>query len=130
MRIDRSRGWRLLLSAYLLLWVPVNFAIELASVLPSLGWRGPAAAIELALHGAVAALAFAAGRAIWSPSDDAAAFASLAVILSTAVGIQSLYWSSLPSHTKPGDELPLSVLLAVHGGVWLWYLRRQVPASR
>lgn len=130
MRIDWSRAGPLLLSAYLMAWVPLNFAAELASVLPSLRVRGPAAAVELLLHGVVAVFAFAAGRAVWSGGEDAWRFASIAVTCSTLVGIQSLYWSSLPSQTKPGDELPLSIVLAVHGAGWLWYLRRRARAYR
>lgn len=130
MAAEWSGPWRLLLAAYLMAWVPLNFAAAVASVLPSLGMRGAPAAIELALHGIVAALAFAAGRAIVSRREDAEAFASVAVALSTAAGLQSLHWSSLPGQTKPGDEWPLSLVLAVHGAAWLWYLRRRVRASR
>lgn len=129
-RLSLGRPARLLLSGYLLLWIPVNFAAELASVLPSLGVRGAPAIIEVVLHGGVAALSFAAGMAIWSGSESAFGFASLAVLLSTAVAIQSLFWSSLPSQTKPGDHLPLSIVLAAHGAAWLLYLRRRARASR
>lgn len=127
---DRARGWLLLLSVYLLAWVPLNFAAELASVLPSLGVRGAAAVVEVLAHGAVAALAFAAGWAIWSGHADVAGFASLAVAGSTLAAIQSLFWSTLPSQTVPGDELPLALLFAAHGSAWLWYLRRRARVSR
>ena len=53
-----------LLSSYLLVWVPATFAVELLSVLPSIGMRGPAAWIELAVHGAVAIMCAVAGRMI------------------------------------------------------------------
>jgi hypothetical protein len=127
---EPSRGWLLLLSAYLVVWVPLNFAAELASVLPSLGVRGAPAAVEIVVHGAAAAVCVAAGRALWSGSADAFGLASVAVALSTAVAIQSLLWSSLPGQTMPGDHLPLSVLYAAHGLAWLWYLRRRARASR
>jgi hypothetical protein len=125
MASERARGWRLLLAAYLLVWVPLNFAAELASVLPSIGVRGAPAIVELTVHGVIAAFAFAAGLAIWSGNVDAVSLASLAVALSTLVAIQRLFWSSLPSQTKPGDHLPLALLYAAHGLAWLWYLRRR-----
>jgi hypothetical protein len=127
---DSRRGWLLLLSAYLLVWVPLNFAAEFASVLPSLQVRGGLAISEVAAHGLVAVLSVAAGWALWSGNDDAFRLASLAVTLSTIVAIQSLYWSRLPGQTKPGDEVPLSLLAAAHGFGWLWYLRRRARASR
>jgi hypothetical protein len=127
---ERRRGWLLLLSAYLLVWVPLNFAAELASVLPSVAVRGAVAAIELVVHGGVAAIAFAAGWALRSGNDDALGFASLAVGLSTFAAVQSLFWSSLPSQTMPGDHLPLALLYAAHGTAWLWYLRRRARVSR
>lgn len=124
------RGWLLLLSAYLLVWVPLNFAAELLSVLPSLGMRGAPAVVEIAVHGTAAALSVAAGLAIWSGNQGAIELASAAVVLSTLVAIQSLFWSALPSQTKPGDHVPLSLLFAAHGSAWLWYLRRRARASR
>lgn len=130
MATELSRGWLLLLSAYLLVWVPLNFAAELLSVLPSLGVRGAPAVVEVVVHGSVAAVSFAAGWALWSGNADALQLASVAVALSTAVGIQGLLWSSLPSQTKPGDHLPLSLLYAAHGLAWLWYLRRRARAFR
>jgi hypothetical protein len=127
---DRPRGWLLLLSAYLLVWVPLNFAAELAAVLPSVGVRGAVAGIELLAHAGVAALSFAAGWAIRSGNDDALWFASVAVGVSTFAAIQSLFWSSLPSQTMPGDHVPLAALYAAHGLAWLWYLRRRARVSR
>jgi hypothetical protein len=130
MTSEGPRGWLLLLSAYLLVWVPLNFAAELASVLPSVGVRGASAWIELLVHAGVAALAFAAGWAIRSGNDDALGFASLAVGFSTVTAIQSLFLSSLPSQTMPGDHLPLALIYAAHGSAWLWYLRRRARVSR
>ena len=52
-----SRGVRWLLCATLLVWRPLDFAIELPSTLSSLGLRGVPGVVELLFHGAVAALA-------------------------------------------------------------------------
>ncbi len=56
------RCW--LLCATLLVWRPLDFAIEFSTTLPSLGQRGVAGIVELLFHGAVAALAVAAVRAL------------------------------------------------------------------
>jgi hypothetical protein len=123
------RGATILLCAYLMVWVPMNFAAELTTTLPSIGFRGLTAILELAVHGAVAAIAVAAGWATWS-GNQAYAEAAFAVVLSTVVAIQSLLVSSLPRQTKPGDELPLAFVAAVHAGAWVWYLRRRARLSR
>jgi len=115
---------RALLSLILLVWYPLNFAAELLKTLPSIGMRGPVAALELVLHGLVAATCVAAG---WSLRQGAAAGPALARIALIAVAItavQSLYWSLLPGQTKPGDELPLALLAIAHSTAWLMYLHR------
>jgi hypothetical protein len=124
------RGWLLLISVCLLVWIPLNFAAELASTLPSLGIRGWLAVVELAAHGLAAALAVAGGWAVWTGNQDAAKLASIAVVAWTAVVIQSLFWSRLPAQTKPGDEIPLAVLHALLAALSVWYLRRRARASR
>ena len=50
-----------LLSSYLLIWAPGTFAMELLTALPSVGVRGPAAWIELTVHGVVAITCAAGG---------------------------------------------------------------------
>jgi hypothetical protein len=116
-----SRWPLLLLAAYLLGWRPITFAVELASTLPSLGLRGPLAALELLFHAAAAALAVAGGRSAWS---GGLTLARAAVVVSAVVSVQSLYWSVLPSQTVPGDELPLAAVAVAHAGAWLLYLKR------
>jgi len=123
------RGWLLLLCAYLLVWVPINFAAELATSLPGLGFRGPLAVLELVVHALAAALAVAAGLALWRGSDDTT-LAAAAVVVAAAIAIQSLYWTTLPGQTMPGDKLPLSILAAAHAAVWVWYLRRRGRSFR
>ena len=121
---------RLLLSAFLLVWVPANFAAELLSSLPGLAARGAPAVIELIAHGAVAALAAAAGIAVRTDSSSALPLAALAVAAATVVAVQSLYWSFLPQQTMPGDRLPLAGSNLAHGAAWLLYFRRRARFSR
>jgi hypothetical protein len=117
------RGWLLLLSVILLVWQPRNFAIELLTTLPSLGMRGAVALVELLAHGAVAVLCVAAGWALWTATPHGPALAAVALIVSAIAGVQSLYWSILPSQTMPGDHLPLAILIVAHATAWLAYLR-------
>lgn len=118
------RGWLLGLCAVLILWRPFNFAIELPSALPSLGMRGIAGALELLFHGAVAALAIAAVRALMGELPIGPPLAAAALVASAAASVQSLYWSALPNQTVPGSELPLAAFAIVHASAWLIYLRR------
>jgi hypothetical protein len=119
------RGSLLLLCATLLLWRPLDFAFELPSTLLSLGHRGVLAIFELLFHGAVAALAVAAARALWERMPPAPLLTRSALVLSAVASWQSLYWSVLPHQTFPGDRLPLAVLAALVSGGWLIYLRRR-----
>ena len=119
-----SRVWQLLLCATLLFWRPLDFAIEFLSTLPSLGQRGVAGVVEVLVHGAVAALAMAAVRALSNALPSGLLLARAALIASAAVTIQSFYWSVLPHQTMPGDKLPLSILGVLVAGGWLVYLRR------
>lgn len=83
--------------------------------------------MELAVHGAIAALCSAAAIALWNGADGSRRIAAIAVVLSTARVLQTLYWSTLPSHTVPGDE-PLYAAVAVLIAVpTLLVLRRAAP---
>jgi hypothetical protein len=108
----------------LFVWWPVSFAVELGQTLPSLEMRGPLGVIELLAHAAVAAVAIAAISAIWQATPAGPTLAAAALIASAAASIQSFYWSVLPHQTKPGDELPLSILAILHTAAWLAYLSR------
>ena len=119
-----ARGVRWLLCATLLVWRPLDFAIELPSTLSSLGLRGVPGAIELLFHGAVAALAVAAVRALSNEMPSGLLLARAALAASAVATVQSFYWSVLPHQTMPGDKLPLATLGVVVAGTWLVYLRR------
>ena len=123
------RGWFLLLCATLLLWRPLDFAIELPSTLPSIGQRGVPAAIELLIHGLVAALAVAAIRALSGETPAGLFLARAALVASAAASVQSHYWSVLPHQTMPGDRLPLAGLSIAVAVAWLLCLRRFQPRA-
>jgi hypothetical protein len=118
--MSRPAVW--LLCATLLLWRPLDFAIEFPSTLPSIGQRGLAGALELLLHGAVAALAVAAIRSLLNDLPSARGLSAAALIASALTTIQSHYWSVLPHQTMPGDRLPLVATGVVVAVLWLIYL--------
>lgn len=103
---------------------PLNVAGELLMTLPSLGMRGPVALLELTAHVAIAVLCLAAAMALWDRRAHGPSLARAAIVAVTASIVQSLYWSILPSQTKPGDELPLAALALLHGAAWLLFLHR------
>lgn len=106
------------------IWYPLNFSAELAQTLPSLGMRGPIAAVEVFVHAVVTAVCVAAAWALWNRNAHGPMLARAALISAALAAVQSLYWSVLPSQTMPGDELPLAVFAIVHAGAWLLYLHR------
>lgn len=112
------------IAALLVLWEPMRFATEAITVFSTIAYRGAMAGIELVVHGCVAALCAAAGLALWNAGPDARRLATIAVIASTVRTIQALFWSSLPSNTPPGDELPRAALAAIIGTVAFVILRR------
>ena len=124
-----SRGPRWLLCATLLLWRPLDFAFEFPSTLPSLGVRGVAGVLELLFHGAVAACAVAAARALSNEMPSGPLLARIALVASAVASVQSFYWSVLPHQTMPGDRLPLALLAVVVAAAWLGYLLRYRDTS-
>jgi len=119
----RQRGWLVLLCGFLFVWEPRKFAGELIGSLGTIGMRGPAAVVELVAHAAVAAVAVAAAWALWIGNPRAPALAVVALVASAATAVQSLYWSSLPGQTMPGDHLPLALAAVAHAALWIAYLK-------
>ncbi len=120
-----------LLSSYLLVWVPATFAVELLSVLPSIGMRGPAAWIELAVHGAVAIMCAVAGRMIRLGTPAASPLAVTGILARAAITIQSLFWTTLPQDVAPGTRGIWIALACVNALMWLGVVRwsRQFPVG-
>lgn len=102
---------------------PLRFAGEALTVLPSIGYRGAIAAVELLVHGLVAALSAGAGFALWNGTSDARRIATVAVIALMARAVQSVYWSVLPNSTMPGDEAWAAGVAVAVGIVMLAVIR-------
>jgi hypothetical protein len=117
-------GWLTLLAAVLALWQPVSFAFTASAALPSLAFRGWLDVGELAAAGVIAAVSATASWALWSRALHGVPLARLALILSAVRGVQSLYWTRLPSDVVPGTEGIFATLIVAHTVAWLVYLSR------
>jgi hypothetical protein len=117
-----------IVSVLLIAWEPLRFAGEALRVLPSIGYRGAIAGVELLLHAVVAALSAGAGFALWNGTPDARRIATIAVIVMMARAVQSVYWSVLPNSTKPGDEVWTAGVALVVGIVMLAVVRKHPDA--
>jgi hypothetical protein len=112
----------LVLCAYLLVWVPLNFALLAERSLPSLRVRGAAATFELLAHGMVALLCIVAGRMLWTGKRAGRWFATVALPANAAASIQSLHASALPHDVPPALVKPLMAVAVVNASLWLTYL--------
>jgi hypothetical protein len=119
-----SRGWLLILCAYLVVWQPISFASEVTTALQTLGMRGWVGVAELVAHAAVTAIAVAAGWGLWLGNPAAPSISAVAVLLCAAASVQSLFWTRLPHDVVPGDRVPLALLAMAHATGWMMYLRK------
>src|SRR5262245_15200143 len=95
------------------------FALELLSTLPSIGMRGAVGWIELAVHGAVAALCAVAGRMIRLGTPAGPGLAVAGIIARAVVAIQSLFLTRLPTDVAPGSLVVVTMLAFVIAAIWL-----------
>ena len=114
---------RQLLSSYLLIWAPGTLAMEALTVMPSIGVRGPAAWVELAVHGIVAMVCAAGGRMLRIESPAGPAVAAVGVAARAVISLQSLFWTVLPRDVAPGTRLPLALLTCANAVFWLIVIR-------
>ena len=119
-----------LLSSYLLIWAPGTFAMELLTALPSIGVRGPAAWIELTVHGVVAVTCAAGGRMLRIASPAGPAVAAAGVATRAVISLQSLFWTTLPRDVAPGTHLPLALLACANAAFWLVVIRSMGRVGR
>ena len=120
-----QRRWPLhVLAVFLFVWEPLRIAEEITQSLPTIGMRGGLAVGELLAHAIVAAVAVAAAWSLWNGADHGPFLATIAVSLSAAVSVQSLFWTRLPQQTAPGAQWPFAILALAHAAGWIVYLRR------
>ena len=97
--------------------------MELLTTLPSIGVRGPAAWIELTVHGVVAITCAAGGRMLRITSPAGPAVAAAGVAARAVISLQSLFWTTLPRDVAPGTHLPLALLACANAAFWLIVIR-------
>ncbi len=114
----------IVLCAYLLAWVPLNFAAVANQSLPSIGDRGPWAIAEIGAGTVAAALCAAAGWMLWSRNPGGRQLALIALVVDLGVSIQGFFVSALPRHTAPGAAPVLTAVLTAHALAWALYLIR------
>jgi hypothetical protein len=110
------------LCGYLLVLVPANFAILASRSLPSLRFRGAAAALEFIFEALVTLACVTAGWMLRAGNPGGRPVAVVALTLQALASIQSLHASALPHDVQPGLVLPLTVLALLNAGVWIIYL--------
>ena len=97
--------------------------MELLTALPSIGVRGPAAWIELTVHGVVAVTCAVGGRMLRIASPAGPAVAAAGVATRAVISLQSLFWTTLPRDVAPGTHLPLALLTCANAALWLIVIR-------
>jgi hypothetical protein len=112
------------LAFLLLLWQPASFARVASLAIPSLGYRGWLAGVELIVAGAIAAVSVAAWWSLVTRQPHGIPLARIALMLSAARSIQSLYWTMLPSDVVPGTETIYTAAIIGFTAGWLLYLGR------
>jgi hypothetical protein len=122
--VKPPRGWLLLLSRLLIVYLPLNFAVAAMSALNALAVRGPVVLAILAVRGGVTAVGVAAGLALTNRQSNDVWLAKLAVILSALADLFVYTTPYFPSNRMPGDTIYyVAASLAIHGA-WLVYLFR------
>jgi len=118
-----SRG-RLILAGLLLVYHPALSAVRVTTEIASLAVRGTPLAIGLVARLLVAAVCFAAGRALIGRTPGADGLAQAALFLSCGLDMVVYFTTIFPNNRMPGDT-PFYVVasLLYHAG-WLIYLRR------
>ena len=119
-----TRVWLLVLAGVLVLWQPATFVGLASATIPSLAIRGWMAVVELIVAGAIAATSMAAAWALAMRQPHGVPLAKIALVLSAARSLQSLYWTALPSNLVPGTQEPYAVMIVTVSSVWLIYLSR------
>ena len=117
------RGWTLALCGYLLGWVPIAFAVELFAAAPSLARRGPVAIGEVMAHGAAALLCATGGWMLLVRSPAGPSVSAAAVVVNSAMAVQSLFWTVLPRNLAPGERLPVAAVAIANAVFWLVVIR-------
>jgi hypothetical protein len=112
------------LSALLVVWEPISFALYASSILSRLPQRGTCAVAWLATRLVVVGIGIAAGLALWNERPGAILLARVAVALSAVALVVGWATMALPDNRPPGTTLPITLVLVGYNVAWLMYLFR------
>ena len=112
------------LSALLIVGEPTGLALYASSALPRILDRGGWAVLLLATRLVTAAIAVAAGRALWQERPGSITLARAALAL-TAAGVLLTNLSPVFPHNRPpGTTWPLVTGLLIYYAAWFAYVTR------
>lgn len=114
----------LILWAYLVVWVPMNFALLASRALPSLGVRSWVATLEITVHAFVTLACGVSGWMLRARTAAGRPLAAAALMANAVASAQSLYVSTLPHDVPPGLAGPLMLAAFINATAWVLYLYR------
>jgi hypothetical protein len=118
------RGWLLLLSRLLIVYLPLNLAVAAMSGFNAVSVRGPVVLVILAVRGVVTAVGVAAGLALSNRQANGVALAKVALILSAGIDLFVYTTPYFPNNRMPGDTIYYVAGSLVFHAAWLVYLFR------
>jgi hypothetical protein len=113
-----------ILGALLIVGEPLGLALYASAVLPRILDRGAWAVLLLATRLAIAAIAVAAGSALWHQRPGAITLARVALGL-TVAGVLLTSLSPVFPHNRPrGTTWPFVTAMLIYYAAWFAYLMR------
>ena len=113
-----------ILSALLIVGEPLGLALYASAVLPRILDRGAWAVLLLATRLAIAAIAVAAGRALWHQRPGAITLARVALGLTAAGVLLTSLSPVFPHNRPPGTTWPFVTAMLIYYAAWFAYLMR------
>jgi len=113
-----------ILSALLIVGEPLGLALYASGVLPRIVDRGAWAVLLLTIRLAIAAVAVAAGRALWHGRPGAITLARVALGLTAAGVLLTSLSPVFPHNRPPGTTWPFVTAMLIYYAAWFAYLMR------
>jgi hypothetical protein len=113
-----------IVSALLIVGEPLGLALYASTVLPRILDRGAWAVLLLAMRLGIAAIAVAAGRALWHQRPGAITLARVALGLTGAGILLTSLSPVFPHNRPPGTTWPFVTAMLIYYAAWFTYLTR------
>jgi hypothetical protein len=111
-----------ILSALLIVGEPFGLALYASAVLPRILDRGAWAVLLLATRLTIAAIAVAAGRALWHQRPGAITLARVALGLTAAGVLLTSLSPVFPHNRPPGTTWPFVTAMLIYYAAWFAYV--------